>query len=101
MEVSMSTAKRIKPISFVKSNMAEILDEINQSQTPLIITQNGEAKAVIQDLESFEKMRSALALMKLLAIGDLEDRKGLKTPQDKVFTKIEKKLENKPRTAQK
>jgi prevent-host-death family protein len=66
----MKLAERIKPISYLKANAAEVLHELDDSREPLIITQNGEAKAVIQDIKSFEEAQETLALLKILALGD-------------------------------
>jgi prevent-host-death family protein len=60
---------RIKPISYLKANAAEVLEDLQQQRQPLIITQNGEAKAVIQDVASYEETQETLALLKILALG--------------------------------
>lgn len=65
----MGLHERVKPISYLKANSAEIIRELGEGAAPLVITQNGEAKAVLQDLGSFEATQELLALLKLLAIG--------------------------------
>lgn len=60
---------RIRPISYLKANSAEILRELGEGAPPLVITQNGEAKAVLQDAASYEAMQETLALLKLIALG--------------------------------
>jgi prevent-host-death family protein len=60
---------RIKPISYLKANAAEVLEDLQEQRQPLIITQNGEAKAVIQDVASYEETQETLALLKILALG--------------------------------
>jgi prevent-host-death family protein len=69
--------KDIKPISYIKSHAAEILSQINQTHRPVFITQNGEAKAVLVDAESYEQMQKTLGMLKLLASGekDIADKK--------------------------
>ncbi|MEM7568534.1 MAG: type II toxin-antitoxin system prevent-host-death family antitoxin [Pseudomonadota bacterium] len=62
-------AQRIKPISYLKANAAEVLARLEEEEETLIITQNGEAKAVIQDLASYEATQEQLALLKLIALG--------------------------------
>src|SRR5690606_2550213 len=62
----------IQPISYLKANAAEVLKQLADEQEPLIITQNGEAKAVIQDVRSFEQTQETLALLKILALGSQE-----------------------------
>jgi prevent-host-death family protein len=72
----MRYSTQIKPISYLKANAAEVLTHLSEEREPMIITQNGEAKAVIQDLASFEKTQETLALLKILALGnqDVETR---------------------------
>lgn len=60
---------RIKPISYLKANAAQVLEDLQEQRQPLIITQNGEAKAVIQDVASYEETQETLALLKILALG--------------------------------
>lgn len=57
----------IRPISFVKSNAAEMLRQVNESHSPIVITQNGEAKAVLLDTTSYQEMKDALGIMKLIS----------------------------------
>ncbi|MEX2444563.1 MAG: type II toxin-antitoxin system Phd/YefM family antitoxin [Alkalispirochaeta sp.] len=57
----------IRPISYVKSNAAEMLRQVNESHNPIVITQNGEAKAVLLDTASFQEMKDALSIMKLIS----------------------------------
>lgn len=58
-----------KPISYFKAHAAEILTELEERQEPIAITQNGEVKAVVQDIASFERIQETLALLKLLSLG--------------------------------
>lgn len=58
-----------KPISYFKAHAAEIFSQIEESREPVAITQNGEVKAVVQDVVSFERAQETLALLKLLALG--------------------------------
>ena len=66
----MKYSTRIKPISYLKANAAEVVRELTAQREPLVITQNGEAKAVIQDVASFEQTQETLALLKILALGN-------------------------------
>lgn len=72
----MKLSNNIKPISFLKANAADIIRNIGTNQDPLIITQNGEAKAIIQDIESFEKDRETMAMLKILALGNQQIENG-------------------------
>ena len=88
----MPIVKDIHPITYLKARAADLLNKINETHRPVIITQNGEARAILQDPQTYEEMRDALALLKLLAIGDKEIRDGEVTDQDDVFANIESKL---------
>ncbi|MCF7793528.1 MAG: type II toxin-antitoxin system Phd/YefM family antitoxin [Candidatus Cloacimonetes bacterium] len=90
----MKYSEAIKPISYLKANAAKILKEISKTRSPLIITQNGEAKAVLQDIKEYEEMKETLALLKILALGEESVRKGEVKSADEVFSEIEKKIEN-------
>ena len=66
----MRLADRIKPISYLKANAAQILEQLAETREPMIITQRGEAKAIIQDMASYEETQETLALLKIVALGD-------------------------------
>jgi len=76
----MTLEARIKPISYLKAHSAELIRELGDGAAPLIITQNGEAKAVLQDVGSYEATQEALALLKLLALGRDEMAAGRTQP---------------------
>ena len=60
----------IKPISYIKTNAADMLKRVNETHNPIIITQNGEAKAVLMDTKSYQDMKNSLGLLKLMAAGE-------------------------------
>ncbi len=72
----MKLSAAIKPISYLKANAADIVRELGLGGEPLVITQNGEAKAVIQDIKSFERTQETLALLKILALGRKQVEQG-------------------------
>jgi prevent-host-death family protein len=72
----MRYSTQIKPISYLKANAAEVLEELNEQRKPLIITQNGEAKAVLQDVASYEETQETMALLKILALGNQQVEQG-------------------------
>jgi prevent-host-death family protein len=76
----MKYSSRVKPISYVKANAAELMRELAAKREPLIITQNGEAKAVMLDLASYEATQEALALLKILALGRRQVEEGRAIP---------------------
>ena len=88
----MNLKEDIKPISFLKSHAAEILKNINQTHRPIIITQNGEAKGVFIDTESYQKMKDTNHLMKLIILAENEIERNHVTVQHEVFDKIDKKF---------
>ena len=66
----MKYSDQIKSVSYLKANTAEILHRIAERREPLVITQNGVAKAVIQDVASYEQTQETMALLKILALGN-------------------------------
>lgn len=72
----MRYSEQIKPISYLKANAAEVMTKLTESGSPMIITQNGEAKAVIQDITSYEETQETLALLKILALGQQQVETG-------------------------
>jgi prevent-host-death family protein len=72
----MRFSTQIKPISYVKTHAAELLDRINEEREPIIITQNGEARAVLVDVRTYEESQESMALLKILAIGSQEIEAG-------------------------
>jgi len=70
----------IKPISYLKANAAEVLKNLTEQREPFLITQNGEARAVMQDIASYESTQETLALLKILALGNREIEEGQVKP---------------------
>lgn len=89
----MNIATDIKPISYLKSKSADLLKQVNETHRPVIITQNGEPRAVLQDPESYEKMRNAIGLLKLVAQGEEDVKKGKTSSHESVFATLEAKME--------
>lgn len=79
---------RIKPISYLKAHGAELIRELGEGAAPLVITQNGEAKAVLQDMASYEAMQETLALLKLLALGQNDIAEGRVEPVEGLADRI-------------
>jgi prevent-host-death family protein len=91
----MKISSDIKPVSYLKSHAADILKQINETHRPVVITQNGEPKAVLQDPESYDNMRKAIGLLKLISQGEEDIKQGKTKAQDRVFKGIEKMLAKK------
>ena len=91
----MNISKDIKPITYLKSRAADLLKQINETHRPVVITQNGEPKAVIQDPESYENMRNAIGILKLISQGEEDIKDGKSKSQEDVFAAIENILKEK------
>lgn len=87
----MRYSSQVKPISYLKANAAEVLHDLAVRREPLVITQNGEAKAVLQDLASFEETQETMALLKLLALGQQDLAAGRVKPVADVVTRLRAK----------
>jgi prevent-host-death family protein len=79
---------RVKPISYLKANAAEVLADLAERREPLVITQNGEAKAVLQDLASYEENQETMALLKILAMGERDVEAGRTKPVRDVIARL-------------
>jgi prevent-host-death family protein len=88
----MHFSTQIKPISYLKANAAEVLKMLEEQRRPLIITQNGEAKAVIQDVVSYEEAQETLALLRILALGGQQRERWEVTPLSQVTSRLRSKI---------
>ncbi len=88
----MHLSQDIKPISYLKSRTADVIHTVNENRRSIIITQNGEAKAVVQDIKSYENLQNSLAMLKLILHSERQVREGKTTEQKEVFAQIEKKF---------
>ncbi len=78
----------IKPISYIKTHAADMLKRVNETQNPIIITQNGEAKAVLLDTESYQEMINSIGILKLISQSENEFSKDEFYDNDLVFDDI-------------
>ena len=74
--MSLNLKEDIRPISFVKANAAEIMNYVNESKNRVVITQNGEARAVLVDIESYQTMQDAFSLLNIFKIAEDEHAAG-------------------------
>ena len=88
----MQLSETIKPISYLKTKTADVINSVNENRQPIIITQNGEAKAIIQDMKSYESLRNSISLLKLIVQSEEDIQNDNVIPQDEMFEKVEKKL---------
>ena len=86
----MKLSSQIKPISYLKAHAAEIVRNMGEQRGPLVITQNGEAKVVLQDIESYEQTQETMALLKILALGNRQIEAGKVEPTAMVINRLRK-----------
>ena len=84
----MKLSTQIKPISYLKAHASEIVRTLGDRREPLIITQNGEAKVVLQDIDSFETTQETMALLKILALGNRQIEAGQVEPAADVTARL-------------
>lgn len=90
----MSLETDIRPITYLKARASELLKQVNETHRHVVITQNGEVKAVLQDPVSFEEMRTALTLMKMISQSEEASRRGDVRTNEEVFSDLEQRLKN-------
>jgi prevent-host-death family protein len=84
----MKLSDQIKPISYLKAHAAEIVRNLSSRDEPLVITQNGEVKAVMQDIKTYEQTQETMALLKMLALGQLQVEQGKVQPAADVIARL-------------
>jgi prevent-host-death family protein len=89
----MKLSNQIKPISYLKAHAAEIVRNLYKQGEPMVITQNGEAKVVIQDIESYEQTQETMALLKILALGMRQIEEGKVLPAEDVIRRLRERQE--------
>ncbi len=89
----MRLSSQIKPISYLKAHAAEIVRNLGEQGEPLVITQNGEAKAVIQNIKSYEQMQETMALLKMLALGSRQIEEGKVQPSGEIVRRLRERRE--------
>ena len=88
----MGIKEEIRPVTYLKSRAADLLGQINETRRPVVITQNGEPRGVLQDPVSYEQTRNAIGLLKLLVQGEEDFRRGRTAPVAEVFSGIREGL---------
>lgn len=88
----MSLKEDIRPVTYLKSKAADLLTQINRTGRPVVITQNGKPRGVLLDTESYERIRSAIGILKLVNQSEVAIRSGKHLDQSTVFDNLEKKL---------
>ena len=90
----MKSSESIKPISYLKAHASEIIRDVFKNHKTMIITQNGEAKVVLQDIKQYEKTEETLALLKILVMSNKNLEEGKVKTADKAFKNIRKRIQN-------
>ena len=88
----MKLSESVKPISYLKSHTAEVLRDVSELQRTMVITQHGKAKAVIQDIASYEQTQESLALLKMLAQSTKSIQEGHSKPLKESFTDVRRHI---------
>jgi prevent-host-death family protein len=88
----MLLSQDIKPISYLKAKTASVINDVNENQRTIIITQNGEAKAVVQDIKSYENLQNSLNLLKLIVQSENDIENNRVIEQEEMFDNLEQKL---------
>jgi len=91
----MNITSDIKSVTYLKSKAADLLNQVNKTHRPVVITQNGEPRAVLQDPKSYENMRNAIGILKLVSQGEGDIKNGRTKSQEDVFKDIEITLKEK------
>jgi len=90
--MALKLRENVKPISYIKTNAAEMMKYVNERKNPIIITQNGEARAVLMDIDSYQDTEDAFALMNIIKIAEKDIENGNAKKADDVFKDLRKKL---------
>jgi len=92
--MAVTLRNNVKPISYIKTNAAQMMKYVNERKTPVIITQNGEAKAVLMDIETYQNTEDAFALMNIIKIAEKDIKNGNVKKADDVFKSLREKIQN-------
>ena len=90
----MKFSESVKSISYLKAHASEVIRDVTENQKTLLITHNGEAKVILQDVKLYEQTQEALALLKILAMNSKDIRKGKSKTIDKTFKEVRKRIED-------
>ncbi len=88
----MKLSETVKPVSYLKSHTAEALRDVREKRQPMVITQHGEARAVLMDIVSYEQTQESLALLKMLAQSSRSIREGRHKPLKQAFADVRKRI---------
>lgn len=90
----MRFAEDIRPVTYMKSRAAELLRSLEENRRPVVITQNGDAKGVLLDVESYRQLKNSVLMLKILALGEADLRAGRTVSQEEAFRHLEERLDS-------
>jgi prevent-host-death family protein len=89
----MKPSEHIKPISYLKAHASELIRDVSKNQSTVVITQNGEAKVILQDVKVYEQTQDSLALLRILAQSAKNMKEGKTKSAKKTFSDLHKRIE--------
>ncbi len=89
----MKLSQDLKPVSFIKNNMAAVIRKLNKEHGTMIITQNGEAKAALIDIKAYEDLQETMAMLEMIAQGNKDIAKRHYQPAEQVLDELERRIE--------
>jgi len=89
----MKLSQDLKPVSYFKNNMAEVIRKINENRGTMVITQNGEAKIVMMDIKVYEDLQESLSMLELIAQGKKNIKEGKYKPADQVLSEFDSRIQ--------
>ena len=89
----MKFSEAVKPISYLKTHASEVIRDVSENQKTLVITHNGEAKVILQDVKVYEKTQESIALLKILALSGKEIKKGRYRSVEQSFKNVRKRID--------
>ena len=91
--MSVNLKEDIKPISYIKTNAADMMKYVNDNKNSIVITQHGEAKAVLIDIESYQTMKNAFNLLNMIQLSEKDIRSGNIKESEQVFKELKEKYQ--------
>ena len=88
----MKLSESVKPISYLKTHASEVIRDVSENYKTILITHNGEAKAILQDVKVYEKQQDAIALLKILALSSKSAKEGRTKSFNKTFSDLKKQI---------
>ena len=85
-------ASDVKPITYMKTHSAELVEAVNRKRSPVVITQNGTPRAVVMDVESYERIQDTLILLKLISQSEEAFKKGRWLSQAQMERELHKRF---------